>query len=114
MAGTTFQERLNLCLFTISIDVLVTTMKLSRPVWVFVVVVEVEVVLLDWGNMRMQLSIRLWDGSMKKKTFKLILTILPNLSLYHFTYQSAETGTQDLLYFELFRMPKKNVLYSAM
>ena len=50
----------------------------------------------------------------EEKTFKLILTILPNLSLYHFTYQSAETGTQDLLYLELFRMPKKNVLYSAM
>ena len=39
-------------MFTISIDVLVTTMKLSRPVGVFVVVVlvELKVVLVVWGD----------------------------------------------------------------
>ena len=57
-------------MFTISIDVLVTTMKLSRPVGVFVVfvLVELEVVGVVWGDVRMQLPMRGWDGSMKKET----------------------------------------------
>ena len=47
-------------MFTISIDVLVTTMKLFRPVGVFVVVVLVvlEVVVVVWADVRMQLLYR--------------------------------------------------------
>ena len=61
----------NLCLFTISIDVSVTTMVLSRPVGLFVVVglVELEVVVMVWGDMRMQLTMKDWYGSMKKNIF---------------------------------------------
>ena len=46
-------------------------MKLSRPVGVFVVVVlvELDVVVVVWGDVRMQLPMRGWDGSMKKETF---------------------------------------------
>ena len=45
-------------------------MKLSRPVGVFVVVVlvELEVVVVVWGDVRMQLPMRGWNGSMKKET----------------------------------------------
>ena len=46
---------------------LVITMKLSRPVGVFVVVVlvELEVIVVVWGDVRMQLTMRDWDGSMQ-------------------------------------------------
>ena len=62
----------NLYLFTISIDVLVTIMKLFRPVGVFELVglVELEVVVMVGGHMRMKLPIRGWNGSMKKETLR--------------------------------------------
>ena len=58
----------NLYLFTISIDVLVTTMKLFRPVGVFELVglVELEGIVMVWGHMRMKLPMKGWDYSMKK------------------------------------------------
>ena len=50
-------------------------MKLSRPVGVFVVTtttvvvfVELEVVVVVSGDVRMKLPKRGWDGSMKKET----------------------------------------------
>ena len=45
-------------------------MILLRPVGVFVVdmLMEFEGVVVIWGDMRMQLPIRGWNGSMKKET----------------------------------------------
>lgn len=54
-------------MLTISRDVLVTTIKLSRPVGVFVVVlvVELEVVVMVGADVRMQLPMKGWHGLMK-------------------------------------------------
>ena len=49
-----------------------TTMKLSRPLGVFVVfvVVDFEVELIVWWDVRMQLSMRRWDFEMKGKKYE--------------------------------------------
>ena len=56
-------------MFTISIDVLVTTMKLSRPVGVFLVVVlvELEVVVVVLGDATFNEGLG-WFNAMKKET----------------------------------------------
>ena len=58
------QKGWNICLFTIFTGVLVTTMKLCRPVRAFVVV-ELEVVVMVWWDVKLQQPIRRWDGPMK-------------------------------------------------
>ena len=57
---------------------LVTTIKLSRPVVMFVVVVvvELEVVVMIGADVRMQQPMRGWDGLMKEKKN---MTCLSNL-----------------------------------
>ena len=103
---------LNICLFTIFTDVLVTTMKLSRPVGVFVVVVELEVVVIVWGDMRLQLPMR---GCSDEDFFLLqIMMILPhthNKYLYIYCH-IAKTKTQHLLYLELFNVSKEYLIFS--
>ena len=68
LSSTTFPE---IGFFTTSIDVLVTTMKLLKTVGVFVGVglVELEVIMMVLGDMRMQLPMMGWDISIRKETF---------------------------------------------
>ena len=70
MAGTTFPEMLK-PLFVYNFHRCVgKTIKLSRPVplWVFVgvTVLELEVVVMVGADMRMQLPMRGWEGLMKE------------------------------------------------
>ena len=44
-----------------------------------VVVVELEVMVMVWGDRRMQLPFRRWEGPMKKMKIKQISAILPKL-----------------------------------
>ena len=68
LSSTTFPE---IGFFTTSIDVLVTTMKLLKTVGVFVGVglVELEVIMMVLGDMRMQLTMMGWDNLINKQTF---------------------------------------------
>ena len=92
-------------MFTISTGVSVTTMKLARPVGVFVVVVELKMVVMGWADVRMQLPMKGWDGIMKGgKSFKRKLYFsqlikwekkMKKKNIY--IYYIAEIKTMDLL-----------------